>query len=109
VDSRDVTDATPDPLLDETTPADGAGPEYVVTPTLRAFGELHARVEHLEASSPAVDETGEEDDDTLTAERLGRHRAELEQIKRTVNSLIEYLGTSDAQLPVVRRPRRPQE
>lgn len=94
-----MTDATPDPQPDETTPAEDQGPEYVVTPTLRAFGELVDRVEHLEGNSPAIDDA-DEDDDALTQARLTRHRGEIEQIKRTLNSLIQYLGTSDAPLPV---------
>lgn len=95
-----MTDATPDTLTDETTPAGDEGPEYVVTPTLRAFGELVTRVEQLEANSPALGSEDDEADDALTQARLTRHRTEIEAIKRAINSLIDYLGTSDAPLPV---------
>jgi hypothetical protein len=98
-----VTDATTDQLTDETTPAPDEGPEYVVTPTLRGFSELVARVEHLEASSEAIgDDTTDPDEqtgDALTQARLTRHRGEIERIKVTLNAIIEYLTVPNAQLP----------
>jgi hypothetical protein len=73
----------PTTLTDETTPAGDEGPEYVVTPTLRAFGELVTRVEQLEANSPRDRQTTTtRTDDALTQARLTRHRGEIEQIKR---------------------------
>jgi hypothetical protein len=101
-----VTDATPDPLTDATTPAPDEGPEFVVTPTLRAFGELVARVEHLEADSPALPAEGDDDaaEDAATDARLARHRAEIEAVKTTLNALIEYLTVPGANLPAAIPP-----
>lgn len=96
-----MTDATCDPLTDETTPAPDEGPDYVVTPTLRAFGELVGRVEHLEADAPAhpADDADEDDEELLTQQRLTRHRSEIEEIKRVLNGVIEYLAVPGAAIP----------
>lgn len=101
-----MTDETPDPLTDETTPAPDEGPEYVVTPTLRAFGELVSRVEDLEADTAAHAGEDDEDDaeDAATAGRLDRHRAEIEAIKRTLNALIEYIVVPGSPAPTPLQP-----
>lgn len=93
-----MTDATPDPLTDEPTSAPDEGPEFVVTPTLRAFTELVERVDHLEASAPALDDD-DTDPDEATQARLTRHRTEIEQIKTTINALIRYVTSPGSPAP----------
>lgn len=93
-----MTDETTDPQTDETT--DGA--PYGVVPLLPAWKELVGRVEHLEASAPAEhpdDEPDEDDDEAATQARLSRHRGEIEEIKRTLNGVIEFLTVPGVDLP----------
>lgn len=89
-----MTDETPDPTP---APTPDEGPEFVVTPTLRAFREIVERIEHLESHAPAIDEDDAADEQaggadlTLVHERLTRHRGEIEAIKRAVNGLIRFV------------------
>lgn len=69
---------------------------FVIVPTLDGYIELADRVSHLEANVPAdgpADDGGADLGDVH--DRLDRHRAEIEEIKRRYNALIRYLGSTN--------------
>jgi hypothetical protein len=76
-------------------PTQDGKPTFGIVPTLDGYLELAARVEHLEANVPATgdDDSLNDDDAAQLHERLDRHRAELEEIKRRYNALIRYLDS----------------
>lgn len=73
---------------------DTAGPKqdrFVISPTLEAYLDLEQRVIELEAKTPAEGTPeGVVDVDALV-ERLGRHRDELEELKRRYIGLLDLL------------------
>lgn len=68
---------------------DTPSPDETPTPAARALDwivDVEERLLALEARTPADDVDADPE-----AQRLDRHRAELEAIKRTINRLIDYV------------------